>query len=291
MLKGGGNRSFNIHSDLYRSPFSRATKSNDGKLSGFPVRDIDAENLINRMTNIDKGMEYAIYNFIVNIKKDHGVRNLSDLFDCLYMFAVDKQANALLNWVSTSFNCSIVSSGVVFTPYVGFSTTVNTSYLTTNYIPSTNNVRFALQNCSFGAYVSRVGFKNSGFGFAQYFMTTSGTNPCVIAYFDFGVGIGLNGAASGQTGPATQQPFRGLISVVRKNNLLSQQNRGLDINTIQNAAVSQSTTAFTILARLSNTSFSTDTVGFAFIGSGDINIQALNRRVQEYMVAIGANVP
>lgn len=44
-----------------------------------------------------------------------------------------------------------------------------------------------------------------------------------------------------------------------------------------------------LIVNIRDIGYLTDTVGFAFIGSGDINIQALNKRITEYMLSLGIN--
>lgn len=86
-------------------------------------------------------------NTLIQSLKDAGIWDLLDVF---YVFATDGSSDfATLNWKSPSSNqCSKVNSPT-FTSNLGFSGNGTSSYLNTNWIPSTNGVKYQLNNSSY----------------------------------------------------------------------------------------------------------------------------------------------
>lgn len=75
--------------------------------------------------------------------------------DILYVFATDGDGNfALINWITpASFQCSLVNAPT-FTANAGYTGNGTTSYLDTNWIPSTNGVNYTLNSASFGGKIN-----------------------------------------------------------------------------------------------------------------------------------------
>jgi len=81
--------------------------------------------------------------------------------DVFYVYATDGDRNfAKLNWVSpSSYACTEVNTPT-FTSNIGFNGNGTTSYLNSNWIPSTNGVNYTQNDASIGCYVNTEGAEN-----------------------------------------------------------------------------------------------------------------------------------
>jgi lysophospholipase L1-like esterase len=93
------------------------------------------------------------------------VKTLS--FDVFYNFMTDGDSDyATLDWISPGSNQITKVSSPTFTPRSGFTGNGTSSYLNTNYNPSTQGVNFTLNSAGFGCYInSKSG--NSGTAIGQ----------------------------------------------------------------------------------------------------------------------------
>jgi hypothetical protein len=99
-------------------------------------------------------------NSLIRDLKEAGIWSLLDVF---YVFATDGDSDfATLNWKSpSSFQCTKVNSPT-FTTNVGFNGNGTTSYLNTNWIPSTNGVNWTLNSAQVAIHYNSMEV-NSGY--------------------------------------------------------------------------------------------------------------------------------
>lgn len=95
--------------------------------------DPDASALFARMSVEPSSGQKEIYNTAIAAMKTAG---LWSLLDCFYMMGVHDAQAARLNWISTSFNLTEFNSPT-FTQNQGYNGNGSTSYLGTNFNPTT----------------------------------------------------------------------------------------------------------------------------------------------------------
>jgi len=83
--------------------------------------------------------------------------------DALYIFATNSSANALLNLVSTNYNCTTAGSPTFTTDrgFTGVETTTPSAYLNSNFNPSTATTPKYIQNSAHVAAWSNTDFNSS----------------------------------------------------------------------------------------------------------------------------------
>jgi len=90
--------------------------------------------------------------FITTIKSGLGITNLSDAFDVMYVLAGETEESSLLNLAKRAHDAQVYGT-VPFTQYEGFTGGATTSdRLITNYVPSTDTVKFTLNDGAWGLY-------------------------------------------------------------------------------------------------------------------------------------------
>jgi len=107
--------------------------------------------LLARMTNQPNSTRKDLIDSLIKGLKDDGLWSKLDVF---WMFAAHTNAGgeALLNWKSSSYNCTLVGSPT-FTTDRGFTGAGSTShYIKTNWNPSTNASNFTRNSGSFGFF-------------------------------------------------------------------------------------------------------------------------------------------
>jgi len=88
--------------------------------------------------------------FITTIKSGLGITNLSDAFDVMYVLAGETEESSLLNLAKRAHDAQVYGT-VPFTQYEGFTGGATTSdRLITNYVPSTDTVKFTLNDGAWG---------------------------------------------------------------------------------------------------------------------------------------------
>lgn len=215
-------------------------------------------------------VQRAKQNQIIIDLKSSGAWNLLDFF---YVFATDGDLNfAKINWKTpTLFEATSVGS-IAFTPNQGFAGNGSNSYLTTNFIPSTNGVNFTQNNASYGIYC----FDNvlSGSGVVEMGSENTGGNSAYIQV------RGTSNAYAGRCNDAanlssTNTTSVGLSSITRTaSNARALYKNGVQLTS--DAQASQARTSFAMFLGCLNTNgstfgFSTKKMSVAFAGSGNIN--------------------
>ena len=295
MIKGYDTRMNNADTDFRRIPFNVTQRTNE-RFDGFSVRDCDAENAINRMTNLSKGLEYKIYNFIINLKKDLQILNLTDAFDALYLMCLDTQVNSFINLAQNQYDITTGGAGTTFTAFQGFRGNGTSSYLSTNFTPSTStNANFTRNDAIGGVYVSQRGTVTS---FDLLFgVQTASPNAIFYLYnrnFQSTYRFGANTTLANELTSSAVTPLVGLCAVSRTNSTTSQLTINGGVFFGQNAAVASAalpSAPITICGAPSPlSSFGNDLITFAFIGAASrIDVKLLNKRVVEFMQSLALN--
>jgi len=288
MIKGGDTRGLST-SDKFRIPYNRPTKNYDGKAYYFPQRDADVGNLLARITNVSKGNEYAIEQLILGIKKDHGIKELSELFDGLWVFSAETQANALINWISSSYPMTISGSNFVWDPTFGIRFTVNDTFISTTLTPATC-VNFTQYSFSFGCYVTQP---SQSLADQNLIQATATNYACSIAKNATYYSIGGNAPQTYGTGNSTKD--HGLISIGRNFSPPVGVTSGIIDKTY--LYINGNTAAY-VTHQIVNPSLGINgfrsglnlrnTLGAYFVGGGTLNHGALAKRFNEYFFRIGA---
>lgn len=79
----------------------------------------------------------------------------TNLLDVLYIFAIDGSSDmATLNVIDPTLYQATKVNSPTFTSNQGFTGNGTTSYLDSNWIPSTNGVNFTTNSCGYGLYVN-----------------------------------------------------------------------------------------------------------------------------------------
>lgn len=93
----------------------------------------------------------AANQLFISWKAALSVSSLSSAMDIAYIFAAETEQAALLNMVKRAHDCTKVNA-VAFVASRGFTGNGTTSYLNTNYNPSTQGVRYVLNSACLGVY-------------------------------------------------------------------------------------------------------------------------------------------
>lgn len=308
---------------LHHQPLTVTSKNS---VFGLPHRDYDFYNLMSVLTN-SYDRETAIYNFITNLKADLNITELSEMFDCMYMFAAPTSGDSLINWVNPNqYNCTL--NGTVGTGALSMRFTANrgwncnglstTTYLNTNFNPYNINCNFNgnissnINNVggSFGIYLNNYFFNLAG---DFYIMgATSGTtsgSPILLAPRNGGSDyiFGCQNTTRfnlNQYTSCLQGLEGGLISVVKPSFSLVQlfyngnlvQNKNLsnsntilfDAGPILIGGINLNATGSTATP-LNTNSRSVAQITFVYIGSNKIKPDIVFRRLQEYLISINGS--
>ncbi len=251
--------------------------------------DVDAQALFHRMAvQPDATRKTLINDFIVGIKSDLSISNLSDAFDALHFIAGHNQADTRLNWVNSSHTLIEVNSPT-WTLDRGYTGDGASMYLDMNYNPSSQGVNLTQDNLSIGAY-SRSNVDDGSYTIGNF---DGAGSTDVIPRTD---GNFLARAASiTSTGVAVANSL-GLSVVARENDNANQKTykNGALQNTDAAASAPHINLTFYLLALhqpVGGTLHTTRQLAFSFVGSGTlINQTNLFTRVEVYLDAIGAGV-
>jgi lysophospholipase L1-like esterase len=126
------------------------------------------------LSSTQKGL---LNTFVSQLKSGLNVSALSDVFDFMYVFAGETSESALKNLVKNAHHATAVNSPV-FTSGRGFAGNGTSSYLNSNFNPSTQAVNYLLNSAAIGL------FSNTNSGGATLDMgarTTSTSNRIVLA--------------------------------------------------------------------------------------------------------------
>lgn len=298
-------RGFSPYQDQHRAQYTRPVRSLDGKPMGFPYQDWDAEVIINSMVNLDRNREYSIYNLVHNIKKDHNVKNLTDLFDLFYVMATDKIQNACINWANPGtassnyyLTCS-VANGWGFTPYMGLS--CGTGYIETQLFPK-NGVQYQQYNASCGVYLSYYNdVAQSAQGGGSFLLTENGP---INEIFSLNTNISLIGwNVNGVGSPASNYCWnvpKGCMSVGinQPNTVGLTTSSGGDVNsyfylngytmgTLYEIPISITASPNNFVFSMGSANNSVPGYGAYWVGNGQVDPGIMSRRLNEYMESLG----
>ena len=211
------------------------------------------------------------------------------LLDALYIFATNTATTANLNLCGTSYTITPTSSPT-FTADQGYTGNAATSFLNTNFNPSTATTPNFVQNsASLGAYIltnrtttqtyASIGNGATPYAYVEPYRVSGANN----------VNLELNGATFpfATASPATSQGFTGVVRTVStsingyKNNSSTPFGSALADNStgVKNASMS------ILQATNVGSTFSSDQTAAAFIGAGITGAQwlAISTRVNNFM--------
>lgn len=214
------------------------------------------------------------------------------LLDALWIFATQDATTAALNLVSTSFSVTPVSSPT-FTADRGYAGNGTSSYIDTNFTPSTNGVQFTLNSASFGIYDRAAA---TTFGPHQGGVYTNSTAEVVNLDSDntnnFHARINQDSGTNTSIGNAAAN--YGFVAIVRTGaSATNLYQSGSSIQTGTGASTALPSASIFLDARRlfgSASGFTTDQIAAAFVGSGSINQATFYSRIQTFMTTVGANV-
>lgn len=103
------------------------------------------------ITPVSEAQQILVDTFVSSIKAGFSITNLSDFFDIMYILAGETQESSLRNLVKNSHYATAVNNPV-FTAFEGFISNITSSYIRTNYNPSTEADNISLNNISIGIY-------------------------------------------------------------------------------------------------------------------------------------------
>lgn len=262
-----------------------------GKVGGVTY-DADAQSWFDMLSGITEARKVIVNDLILGLKADGNYSKL----DRLWLLAAEDEVQAAISIVkdgagnssgSPASECVAVNAPT-FVADRGYTGNASTSYLNTQYVPSTDGVTLTLNSSSIGFYSrtdqtglyldmeSRGSAEASWLGIhARFFGDTS---------------YAINDATYGSVTTASSQ---GLFSARRTaSNAKAVFKNGVSINTGATASISlPNTSVFICGSNRSGLYFpSSKQFACAFFGSGAIDQAALYTRIQTYMTAIGANV-
>lgn len=103
-------------------------------------------------TDISAAEKERLTTFVKAVKTGLSIANLSDAFDCMYILGGETEEISLRNLVKNAHHCTAHNSPV-FESHQGFIGNIaGQAYLNTHYNPSTDTVKYTLNNASFGVY-------------------------------------------------------------------------------------------------------------------------------------------
>jgi hypothetical protein len=206
--------------------------------------------------------------------------------DALYKLAADNSTNAGLNLVSPNF--SLTAHGTIaFTANQGYAGNGSTGYLDTGFVPSTAGGSFALNSASLSAYVMKSRTKSENWceigsaGSNAWSSIFPLVNGDIYATMNDGTGVS-----------STVADAKGLWIASRiSSSDESAYKNGHAIVSGSVASVALPTTSVVIGAINSTSDFSTDQIGYAFLGGGLTATQAfyLSNRINADAIALGVN--
>ena len=123
-----------------------------------------------------------INTFVAGYKSDDGLTNLSDAYDVMYYLGNETAESSLRNLVKRAHDAVAVNSPT-FTPYEGWAGDGISSYITSNYTPSTDKENYDLNDCSCGFYERttsngkcNMGGENTGAGLTSLWSANNGAS-------------------------------------------------------------------------------------------------------------------
>jgi hypothetical protein len=209
----------------------------------------------------------------------------SDLaeFDRLWIHGLSNNIAARTSFVNPSSTIITAVNSPTFTANQGYQGNGTTSYLNSNFIPSTQGVKYTLNSASYGVYsrtnsdISAVDFGSFNVSFTQARLRQGN-----IFYGDI--------SSTGSAITFANTSSLGLHIVNRSGGVISLNKNGVQLATVGQAATTLSTINQYILARNQNgtaDNFSSRQHALSFAGSGAINLTNFYNAVQALGTSIG----
>lgn len=251
--------------------------------------DAESTALFERMTSTpDETRKAVIDAFIVGIKSDLGIANLSDAFDALYFTAAHDQQAARLNWVEDDHNLTEVNSPAWLADQ-GYTGNGTTQYLDTDYTLSVDSVNFIQDDNSFGVYIrTNVGEVGRDMGVANSLATFFSQILSRNAVDNL---VGTINATSSLAYATTDSQGLSVAERTGANDVAIYRNGASVATSGANTSVALIPYKFFLLSRsLENVpdNYSTKQIGFSYIGNSSINQANLYTRVQAYFTGLEA---
>ena len=234
-------------------------------------------------TPLSDGQKSLLNAFIVSLKVGFGITNLSDQFDAMWILAGETAESSLKNLVKDDHHCTPVNSPT-FTALEGFTGNGSTMRIRTDYIPSSDSVRFGLDDASVGFYERtasaagvNVGGQNAAGG-VEAFSSEGGT-----LYTQLNCGYNITpGIAT-----VTSLPF---VCLVRNNATTYNVYRRTTKTVFTKNSVGLCSVEMQLLCGAVNAGYqwySASQLSFAFFGKGmdDTKEAVLYNAIQTYMTA------
>ncbi len=210
--------------------------------------------------------------------------------DRLWLMANTTSGNALVSLVNPGSTAMSLVNAPTFTTDRGFAGDGATSYIDTNFVPSTDAVNYLLDDAEMFLYCRTNAAANT----AEMGVDSNANNNCNLIITKFGDGnyyAKINNQVAGNiTNPITSS--LGLLTIKRTSSL--------NVNFLQNgSSLNVDTSASTALPMASvyicahNSAaplYSTKQIALAGLSAGSINDAAFYKCIQTYMTAIGAQV-
>lgn len=106
-------------------------------------------------TDIGIYQKIRINAFIKEIKTGFGISSLDEANDIMYLFSGEVSESSLRNLIKRDFDATLAGAALpIFTRGKGFKGNGTTSYIKTNFIPSSDAIRYQKDNASFGVYAN-----------------------------------------------------------------------------------------------------------------------------------------
>jgi len=226
---------------------------------------------------------YAVDAFFKQLRADDNL-----LFDYLFLFAQDQEANAKISLINP-VSYQVTEHGTpIWTSYEGYTGNGSSMYLSTNYIESTDAVNVVLNNSCFGVYTRLVNSNNGQVEIGAFDGTNRsqlqerGTASNIEAYVDGSVNSAMANTNTQGLFVALRKSSTGIVFVI---------NRASGGTTT--AASSALTTKTDYILALNNNgtagSYSSNQIALAFKASGNINQTTFYSAVNLLMTTLGAH--
>lgn len=246
--------------------------------------DADAITYFNTVTTPFSAARKAIINTLVTTLKADG--NWTKL-DRLWLLATEAQDQALISLVNPASTAMTLVNAPSFVADQGFTGDGATSYINTQYNPSSDGSQFTLNNCSFGIYArSNAGIYNMFHG------CDNGTDHVLLAEKNASGNIrfALNNVTFHDTA-VTSLGFY-VANRTASNATAGLRNSSTIVSDTDVAVAVPNLKAYILCRNSSGTpsSFSGEQYSIFYFGSGSINQSAFYTAIQNYMTSLGSAV-
>jgi len=187
------------------------------------------------VTPLSESQKAKLNTFISSLKSGLSISNLSDVFDVMYLLAGETSESSLKNIIKNQYHATAINAPV-FETLKGFTGNGTSSCIDSNFNPSTNSIRYTLNNAGMGIYSMKQLASASTYSCGSL----SGTNASMIGvrrdadnprYF-------LNNSSSVFANPSSGGITTGMFSMYR--------NSSTEIYAIHNDGIVSTKTASSI---------------------------------------------